>query len=121
MGATVLLQSRERLEELAADGAVVAAARVVRQLVSLQRLFEGELAAALRTEEGLLARVGAPVRLEVGSKLEALLAVRTAEASFFVGDGQIVVLALRADLGVIPWDPHLLRGVQITLLAGQSS
>lgn len=121
VGAAVLLQSRQRLEDLAAYGAVIVAAGVVRQLVPFQRLFEGEPAAALRTEEGLLARVDTLVRFKVGPKPEALLTARTAKTSFSIRDGQIFVLGLRVDLGIIPGDPHFLRGVERTLLAGQSS
>ena len=105
VGAPVLLQSRERLKEPAADGAVVFAAGVVRQLVSLQRLLEGEPAAAPRAEEGLLARVDAPVRAEVGPKLETLLTARAAQTSFSARAGQIMVLSLRVDPGLIPHFP----------------
>lgn len=84
VGAAVLFQSQEGLEGPSTDQTIVVAARRVRQLVPLQRLFEGEPATALRTEEGLLARVGALVCFEEGLKLEALLTVWAAKTSFFI-------------------------------------
>lgn len=116
VGPAVLFQSHGGLEELAADQAVVAAARLVRQLVPLQRLFEGEPAAALRTGEGLLARVDALVCSEEGLELEALPAVWTGETSFFVCDGQLLVFSLRVDLAVVV--PH--RGAEGELWTRES-
>lgn len=118
VGAAVLLQSQEGLEEPSADEAIVAAAGRVRQLVPLQRLFEGEPAAALRTEEGLLPRVDALVGFEEGLKLEALLTVRAAETSLFICDGQLLVLGLGVELDVVLRDLDIIRGA---LWAGESS
>lgn len=120
VGAAVLFQSQEGLEEPSADQTVVVAARRVRQLVPLQRLFEGEPAAALRTEEGLIARVDALVCFEEGLKLEALLTVRATKTSFFICDGQLLVLGLRVDLVVVLRDLDPIRGARGTLWAGES-
>lgn len=121
VGAAVLFQSQEGLEEPSTDETIVAAARRVRQLVPLQRLFEGEPAAALRTEEGLLARVDALVRFEEGLKLEALLTVRATKTAFFVCDGQLLVLGLTVGLVVVLRDLSPIRGARGTLWAGESS
>lgn len=61
MRAFVLPLSHQGLEELPADKALVLAPGLVRLLVPLQRLFEGEPPSALRTQEGLLACVDALV------------------------------------------------------------
>lgn len=119
VGAAVLFQSQEGLEEPSTDQAVVVAARRVRQLVPLQRLFEGEPAAALRTEEGLLARVDALVSFEEGLKLEALLTVRATKTPLFICGGQLLVL--RVDLVVVLRDLGPIRGARGTLWAGESS
>lgn len=121
VGAAVLFQSREGLEEPSTDQTIVVAARRVRQLVPLQRLFEGEPAAALRTEEGLLARVDALVCFEEGQKLEALLTVWAIKTSFFICDGQLLVLGLGVDLVVLLRDLDPVRGARGTLWAGESS
>lgn len=121
VGAAVLFQSQEGLEEASADETIVAAAGRVGQLVPLQRLFEGEPAAALGAEEGLLARVDAPVRFEEGLELEALLTVRATKTSFFICDGQLLVLGLRVDLVVVRRDLDPIRGATGTLWAGESS
>lgn len=54
VGVLVLPLSHQGLEELSADQALVLAPGLVRQLVPLQRLFEGEPPSALRTQEWLL-------------------------------------------------------------------
>lgn len=118
VGAAVLLQGQEGLEEPSADEAIVAAAGRVRQLVPLQRLFEGEPAAALRTEEGLLPRVDALVGFEEGLKLEALLTVRAAETSLFICGGQLLVLGLGVELDVLL---RVLDPIRGALWAGESS
>lgn len=64
VGALVLLLSHQGLEELTTDQTLVLAPGFVRLLVPLQRLFEGEPPSALRTQEGLLARVDALVSFE---------------------------------------------------------
>lgn len=115
VGPAVLFQSHGGLEELSADQAIVAAARLVRQLVPLQRLFEGEPAATLRTGEGLLARVDALVCSEEGLELEALPTVWATEMSFFICDGQLLIFSLRVDLVVVP---H--RGAEGTLWTRES-
>lgn len=61
MGASVLPLSHQGLEELPADQTLVLAPRLVRLLVPLQRLLEGEPPSALRAQEGLLTRVDALV------------------------------------------------------------
>lgn len=121
VGAAVLFQSQEGLEEPSTDQAVVVAAGRVRQLVPLQRLFEGEPAATLRTEEGLLARVDALVCLEEGLKLEALFTVWAIKTAFFICDGQLLVLGLRVDLVVVLRELDPIRGARGTLWAGESS
>lgn len=121
VGAAVLFQSQEGLEEASADQTVVVAARRVRQLVPFQRLFEGEPPAALRTEEGLLARVDALVCCEEGLELEALLTVWATKTSFFICDGQLLVLGLGVDLVVVLRDLDPIRGARGTLWAGESS
>lgn len=64
VGALVLPLSHQGLEELPADQALVLAAGFVRLPVPLKRLLEGEPPPALRTQEGLFARVDALVRFE---------------------------------------------------------
>ncbi|TNN54172.1 hypothetical protein EYF80_035600 [Liparis tanakae] len=91
VGAAVLPLSRRRLEELSADRALVAAPPAVRVPVPLQRLLEGEAAAALGAQEGLLARVDAAVSVQQRLEPEALEAVGAAEAALVPRGGRGLV------------------------------